>query len=287
MNKYFTLINLILITIAAYFSVEIFYMISTVQLHGKLLTQENRQAETASNREINRPIAYYNPIIERNLFDTKAEALAEPAVVDVGALEQTELKVKLLGTVTGDEENAYAVIEDERERRQQLYRIGDTIQSATLKMILREKVVLSVNGKDEILEIEKQETGKSSGNLAAKNEQRSDSRPMTPRTQRISLRRSMLENATQNVTELMKDVSIQPYFENGIPGGLRLSRITRNSIFRRMGLRQGDIIVGVDGQNIQSVDDALGLYNRLKSASNVKLEIKRRGRPTILDYRIQ
>ena len=54
-----------------------------------------------------------------------------------------------------------------------------------------------------------------------------------------------------------------------------------------MGLRRGDIITGVDGQAIESVDDALALYNRLKSASNVKLEIKRRGQSRILDYNIQ
>ena len=54
-----------------------------------------------------------------------------------------------------------------------------------------------------------------------------------------------------------------------------------------MGLRRGDIITGVDGQTIESVDDALALYNRIRTADNVKLEIKRRGQPKILDYNIQ
>ena len=62
--------------------------------------------------------------------------------LDIESLTPTDLKLKLLGTVTGDEKEAYAVIEDTAVRRQNLYKIGDTIQNATLKMILREKVVL-------------------------------------------------------------------------------------------------------------------------------------------------
>ncbi|MFW5640437.1 MAG: PDZ domain-containing protein, partial [Thermodesulfobacteriota bacterium] len=76
-------------------------------------------------------------------------------------------------------------------------------------------------------------------------------------------------------------------FTNGKPDGLTLTRIRRNSIFRRLGLRNGDIITGVDGEPIESVDDALKFYNNLKSASDVSLEIKRRGRGQKMEYSIR
>jgi general secretion pathway protein C len=154
-------------------------------------------------------------------------------------------------------------------------------------MILREKVVLSVNDRDEVLEIEKLDTATSGRPEITRRIQPSPSDNRTTSTQKISLNRSLIEEATQDIGKLMTDASIQPYFENGNPEGLRLSRIKMNSIFRKMGLRRGDIITGIDGQNIRSVDDALRLYDRLKSADNVKVEIKRRGRSRILDYNIQ
>lgn len=287
MKRYLTITNLLLITIAIYFGVKVFYVTTTGRLDKGSVVRANSQINTASTHMTSFPFSHYRPIIERNLFKTRKEALQGVDEVDVENLEQTELKLKLLGTVTGGEDSAYAVIEDEKERRQNLYKVGDTVQNASLKMILREKVILSVNGRDEILEIEKVSSSGSSrpGRRPARTAASKTTR--VPRTQRINLKRSVLEEATGNMNQLMKDVSIQPHFEDGKAAGLRLSRIKRDSIFRKMGLRRGDIITGVDGQNIESVDDALGLYNRLKSATNVKIEIKRRGQARILDYNIR
>jgi general secretion pathway protein C len=54
-----------------------------------------------------------------------------------------------------------------------------------------------------------------------------------------------------------------------------------------MGLRNGDIISGVDGTEISSVDDALRLVDSLKSASTLSLQLKRRGREKNIEYRIR
>jgi general secretion pathway protein C len=72
-----------------------------------------------------------------------------------------------------------------------------------------------------------------------------------------------------------------------VPDGLALSNIQPNSIFRRMGLRNGDVLKGVDGQEIQSVDDALRLYDNLKTADTVMVELKRRGREKSIEYRVR
>ena len=107
------------------------------------------------------------------------------------------------------------------------------------------------------------------------------------RAQRISLRRSYIEQSMTDVASLMTQVQIQPHMENGVPAGLALSSIKPNSIFRRMGLRNGDIISGVDGNEISSVDDALRLVDSLKSASNLSVQLKRRGREKNIEYIIR
>jgi general secretion pathway protein C len=54
-----------------------------------------------------------------------------------------------------------------------------------------------------------------------------------------------------------------------------------------MGLRNGDIITGVSGKPLQSVDDALKFYGSLSSGENLSLQLKRRGRSRIIDYSIK
>ena len=68
-------------------------------------------------------------------------------------LKQTGLKLKL-GDGIGPDGQSYAVIEDPKTREQLLYRPGDTVQKAAVKMVLRQKVVLNVDGRDEVLNME-------------------------------------------------------------------------------------------------------------------------------------
>jgi len=70
------------------------------------------------------------------------------------ASKNTNLNLRLWGTITGSSISAYAIIEDTTTRKQKLYKKSDEIQNATVIMILREKVVLRVGEHLEILEIE-------------------------------------------------------------------------------------------------------------------------------------
>lgn len=65
-----------------------------------------------------------------------------------------------------------------------------------------------------------------------------------------------------------------------------LTHIRNDSIFNELGLKSGDIVKGVNGQEIESVDDALKFYNNLKSSSSVQLQIERRGQEKSISYQI-
>jgi general secretion pathway protein C len=156
-------------------------------------------------------------------------------------------------------------------------------------MILREKIILNVEGKDEVLEIEKAaHAGATPARTIAGRRLPGQGAGQPPvRTQKIALRRSQIDNAVQDVAQLMNQVNIRPHFTQGQPDGMMFSRIRPNSIFMRMGLRNGDIITGVNGRSIATVDDALSFYEGLKSADNVTVDIKRGGRPRKIEYTIR
>ncbi len=289
MKRYFTLINLAILAAISYFGVNAFYKTATSRLDAAPTATVARPRAAESQEETARPLAYYNPIIERNLFKTLAEAQPvveeETETVDIDNLKQTELSLKLWGTVSGDRPSAYAVIEDTKARKQNLYREGDAIQDAAVKMILREKVILTRNGEDEVLEMEKRLAG-AGGRPAPRPSPSRSGRSGSDGDQQIRLERGQIESAVNNVNNLMRQAKIRPHFKDGKPDGLTLTRVRPNSIFTKLGLRSGDIITGVDGQNIQSVDDALRFYQSLKSGSNVNVEIRRRGQQQNIEYQI-
>ncbi|MFP4306038.1 MAG: type II secretion system protein GspC [Desulfococcaceae bacterium] len=291
-------LNILFLTAAVYLGVTAFYKTVTARMEtGETFrtgtATADRPTETAAQ-----PLAHYAAIADRNLFKTgdasappKAEE-TKPEPPSAEPLQETQLRLKLWGTVTGDGDGdrTYAVIEEPRKREQNLFRIGDTLEGAKVKEILREQVILTVNGQDEVLRMA-ESPGASRSFAAYAPPETSPSTPFDGEgggnSRRVNLSRAEMESAMDNVNSLMRQARIRPHFRNGKPDGLTLSRVRRDSIFTRLGLRSGDIITGVDGQSIQSVDDALKFYNSLKSASNLNLQIRRRGQTQTLQYAIE
>ncbi len=295
-KKILWFINLLLITTLVYTGVRIFYaavstrldlasMAYTVRAEAKrsLAVRPTKKGKSKGIR-----FSSYQPVINRDLFATIAPE-KEPeqiALEDIEKLKKTRLNLKLWGTITGIGEKSYAVIEDTKNKKQQLYAQGDSVQNAKIKLILRKKVVLSVDGKDEILEMADIVNTKnriSSGGSYLKGQISTDEPPLE---ETVEVSRDKIEESLANINELMRQIRIRPYFKDGEPQGILLSGIRRNSIFEQMGLKSGDIVKGVNGKEIRSVDDALKFYENLKSSDSVEIQIERRGETKIIHYKI-
>ncbi len=92
----------------------------------------------------------YKIIVMRNIFAAGLDG--KPVVGEPEEeIEETGLNLILQGTITGSKQDSGAIIVDEKNRRQDLYSIGDEIQGALITAIERGEVVLEVDGKKEVL----------------------------------------------------------------------------------------------------------------------------------------
>ncbi len=291
---FFTTAQLLLLTLASYFGVGLFYQVMSAGLDPAISPAVSaRAASRPAGPETVRPLAAYSAIAGRNLFRTADpnKAPETPKAVDLAALQETKLDLKLWGTlILNDGRGSRAVIEDKQAGGQNLYRVGDKVKEALVKMILRERVVLDVGGKDEILQIE--DLAAVSG--AVRTPPGATAAPAGPPpaepepvARDVNLSRQTIEEAMGNVAELMKQVRIRPFFEGGKPAGLSLAGVTAGSIFEKMGIRNGDVLQAVDGQPIQTVDDVVNLYQSLSNAENIAIQVRRGGRIEDIQYKIE
>jgi general secretion pathway protein C len=240
------------------------------------------------------PISDYSVIADRNIFNVSTQAgVPEPKTekVEIDKLKETNLKLKLWGTVTGQDKRTYAVIEDASAREQNLYRTGDSVQNAVVKLILREKVVLRVGKSDEILTMEEIRTsrgGRSPRTRIGSSVGSSSNRlPVSSYPRKIRLQGEQIQQAMENLGQLMEQANLRPHIVDGQPAGISITGIKPNAIFRKMRLRNGDVITGVNGSSIESVEDAVKFVEQLSAGSDIQLQIKRRGREQTLDYSIE
>ena len=278
------LFNLIALFVAVYIGVDIFYRFVNAEML-PVKGWENA-AVTVSNRIMDKPLslAHYHKISQRGLLGgplspEDEREKKEMGAEEIAALKPTSLNILLIGTVFGPEAVAFAVIEEKDKRKQDLYQTGDKIQGAVVKKILREKVVLEVNGKDEILEMEQAKAGKGGSRRSGKRS-RDDGYAIT-------VGHDDLQKSLGNINSLLTQVRIRPLIKKGKPEGLILSHIKPASIFAKLGLQNGDVVKKIDNKEIKSPEDAFEFYNRLKSGTELSLEIGRGSETKMLNYRFE
>ena len=279
-SRYYTLLNLIVLSVVIYCGVNIFYTLAGSKLTD--VTTDGITTEHFMKRaalEERQAFDHYVAAMNRGLFGPVPKSADKSEEFKTEDLEPTALNIELLGTVSGDRRNAVAVIQEGAKRTQSLYKEGDSIEDATIVKILRGKVVLRVGNNNQILKMEDKPRSSRS------KQRKLPGGPPRSRPERaITLDRSMVTESLGNISEIMSQIRIRPHYKDGKADGLMLSHVKPNTIFTKMRLRNGDVVQKINGKPIGSPDDIMGFYEELKSGSSVSVEITRRGRNKTLTY---
>jgi len=220
-------------------------------------------------------------IIDRNLFHSSvltAQAVAElEPLVDLEELEETELPLKLWGTIaSANPADSWASIEELSQRSTTAVRVGDEISRATVVGIERQRVVLLENGKRRSLSLYEEDSvgsGRSAADSlrAMARSRRSEARQPTARSSsrgassasgrtsmreriqqlsedRFEVERDEVEKVINNPAALLSQARILPKIDSdGGIAGLEISAIQPDSVFEQMGIEDGELITEIDG----------------------------------------
>jgi type II secretion system protein C len=220
------------------------------------------------------PLADYAVIAERDIFNPAHAAAGQRA----GAL-------RLWGVGFAGHE-ARAVIEDAESHRQDLYRVGDRVRGARLAAIDWDRVTLDGPGGEEVLELT---TAPSTDSAPAESPAEVLAGGLDERIRRTSengfiVDRRELAGALGGMSGLMTQLRAVAEVRDGRPAGFRLFQIRSDSLFARLGLRDGDVVQRVNGNQIGEPAALLGFLDRLKHEPRVALDIVRANAPRTLVY---
>lgn len=99
--------------------------------------------------------------------------------------------------------------------------------------------------------------------------------------------RAMLDEQLNDLDNLIRQARVIPHYKRGKPAGFKIVGIRSSSIFRHLGLKTGDVLTSVGGEELTSINKALVLFEKLKSSDNLSLEFERRGKATTHEYAIR
>jgi hypothetical protein len=90
-----------------------------------------------------------------------------------------------------------------------------------------------------------------------------------------------------DLSTILMQATAEPFLQNGLITGFKMSQIDSDSIFAKGGLRDEDIITSLNGQKLNNVAGAISLLKSLKDAHSIEVEILRGGAPTSLSIAVQ
>lgn len=264
-------LNLVLLAAIAYFAARI--------TTGSIAARVDRRiagvpaAVPAAPAAPVQPETAYAVVYERDVFNAGKGAPIERDATDA---KRSDLNAKLWGTaIAADPANSYAIIEDQAARRQALYRVGDTIlDTATLRHVEWDRVVLERNGEEEILELASAR-GPVASTATVSAAAAGGERIRKTADDKFVIDRRELEKTVANLNEVFTQARAVPYFEEGKTIGFRVFAIKPGSVFEKIGLQNGDVIQRVNGVELTDPTKAISLFTELQNEGHIAVDLQR------------
>jgi len=225
-------------------------------------------------------------IVSRNIFlpdGTSGRGSTTDAV-----LARTKLQLRLLGTIAGDPEIARAVIEDTTSKVQDIYKVGDSVQGAEVERIQRNRVILLVDGKREVLELYLTAAGpapntSSSAPGPAIDIDLSKAVSVISPTQ-FEINKKALLAQIGGVEAVVKAARLTPHIVDGKAVGLRISGLDNISMARFVGIQNDDVIQVVNGQMLTSQQKAYQVMRKARTQGKLNVQLLRSGEEKRLTF---
>ena len=96
-----------------------------------------------------------------------------------------------------------------------------------------------------------------------------------------------IENTLSNLSVVATQARIVPSFQGGKSNGFKLFSIKPDSIYSKLGIKNGDIIQRINGYEMTSPDKALEVYQKLRDASTINIDVIRRGKNQTMTYHVR
>jgi general secretion pathway protein C len=201
---------------------------------------------------------------------------------------RSSLPLKLMATMeSSDPKYSFATIFDEEAGIAGLYGKDDVIRAGVMVTgVDRGLVHIRNNAALEYIELASEIAKPKAQASSTSTKKKKSSRAIPGAEEAINcpseslcvVERSFVEKLMANPALLAKQARVVPSVKDGETVGFKFYGIRRGSLPRLLGLRNGDLLTQVNGEDLTSMDKAMQLYTKLRRASNLSITLQRKGK---------
>ena len=102
----------------------------------------------------------------------------------------------------------------------------------------------------------------------------------------VVIKRDYLDTYVNDIDKVWNNISINEIRTNGKLDGFKVMKVTKNSVFGKLGLKKNDVIKAINNNILTSYSDAFKVYNNISNTKYLNLEILRNNEILELNYEI-
>jgi general secretion pathway protein C len=252
------------------------------------------QAKQKQQTARTRPSEDYDAILRRNMFNVEGKI---PDPFDQGLLDclsqarPSTQRLLLHGTiVTNDDSHSVALVQEEGNPAKIAVKKDDLFfDKFTALKVDRKKLCFQVQTTQELEFIEIPEENVGFG-LSTALEGRAKTDGINPISEnKFEVSRNYLDKNLMNLNEILQTAKAVPYIEPSTNRfrGFLVQSIDPGSPFASLGVRQGDVLIGVNDIVLDNPGKGLEAFQKLKNSSRVMLRVMRGGQESELSYEVK
>ena len=253
--------------------------------------KENK-TEAVSFAPPSRTIENYDIIFSRNLFNSKGLIPGEEGApsTDIDAPPvKSSLPLALIGTVIlKDPRRSLGTIQDKTTNLVHPVRADDIVPGKIKVLEVEARKVIFINlGNNRKEFIDMPEDFDVGTPIISGAPQKKKEAIAKVSGTRFIVPRKEVDASIKDLNKVLTEARAVPNFENGVPSGYKLFQIVPGSIYDKLGLKNGDVISGLNGEPINDPGKAFEMLNELRNTTHLELNIKRNGKEETMIYDIQ
>jgi general secretion pathway protein C len=239
----------------------------------------------------NNDLMQYSAILEKNPFGRPMKLypveMKQEAEKSVGALSN----LVLIGTIAGPQYLSYAIFEDKSQPGiQELFGYGEKVFNyGVLARITMTSVDIVQDSQTVTLTFPSEETVVEPGN---RTERTAPEAPQTSFARKVGEQEYILDSrrvqkSLENPEQILTDARLLPNFVDGRQAGFKISEVLPDGLYGSLGLKNGDVLLRVNGLEISNPEVAIQAMSALKGMNRVNLDIVRSGKNISMSYQIR
>jgi general secretion pathway protein C len=228
----------------------------------------------------------YQVILQRNIFNSAAPGLGTLSDADTlgksAAPAAPRPNLTLFGTVVAGA-RSLGVIHTGQETK--AFRTGDELPGGgRIEEIGRNFVRIKYpGGMEETLHLQLGESTRETSPAAAGAD---GSSVKAVGENRWVIPGSVAEQARGNLNELLKQARMEPNIVAGRTEGFVVKMIRPKSLLDLLGIQRGDVLLQVNGMPLDGPEKALQIFQQLREAKHLSINLQRNGTPMNFEYEV-